>query len=277
MKASTLHINDAKHFVNASIDNLELFTGSFTTYKFKPHFHESYTVIFLNLGIGDYSHAGSSQVVETGGMLVLNPYDVHAGQSVKNHPWHFSSMYISQKIMKRAMASMGYPNQLPVFQAPIIEDKKIFQKGHAAFPNLIYGNDHIASEHLLIKFLQALIEKHACQKPTKSKAAKGFEEAQLVREYLHLNYLNEVSIKELAQMTGMPEYGLVRTFKKHFHLPPRQYLLNLRIEQAKKLLAQRYSSTEVAYRSGFFDQSHFIRHFKKFIGITPKQFASKVG
>lgn len=279
LKTHSTNSNQAKHFVNSAIDNLELFTGSFTTYQFKPHFHDSYTIIFLDLGVGDYSYSDNDQIIETGGMLVLNPYDVHTGRSVEGYPWHFSSMYISQKIMQQAMSSMGIHHSLPIFKNNIITDHRIFQKGHKAYPDLIYGKNTLASEKLLMKFLRALIEKYGSLNGRQETVNGGRDKKPVegVRDYIHEHFLSDLSVKQLAQQVNMTEYNLVRHFKKAYHLPPRQYLLNLRIEKAKKLLAQRLSSTQVAYQTGFFDQSHFIRHFKRFIGVTPRQFASKVG
>ena len=275
LKNDSQHSNHAKHYVNSALDNLELFTGSFTTYQFKPHFHDSYTIIFLDLGVGDYSYSNTDQIIETGGMLVLNPFDVHTGRSVKGYPWHFSSMYISQKVMQRAMSSMGIHHSLPIFKDNIITDHRIFQKGHKAYPNLIYGKNTVASEKSLLDFLRTLIEKYGSLNGDWWTVNSG-QDINFVREYIHEHYLTDFSIRSLAEKLEMTEYTLVRHFKKAYHLPPRQYLLNLRIEKAKKLLAQQYSSTQVAYETGFFDQSHFIRHFKRFIGITPKQFASKI-
>lgn len=256
-----------------------MFTGSFTTYQFKPHFHDSYTIIFLDLGVGDYSYSNNDQIIEAGGMLVLNPFDVHTGRSVEGYPWHFSSMYISQKIMQRAMSSMGISHRLPIFKNNIISDNKIFRKGHTAYPDLIYGKNTLASEKSLMAFLRTLIEKYGSMDSSRQPANGdlGSAPVEIVKNYIHDHYLTDVSIQQLAQQVKMTEYNLVRKFKKAYHLPPRQYLLNLRIEKAKKLLAQRYSSTQVAYQTGFYDQSHFIRHFKRFIGVTPKQFAGKVG
>jgi len=229
--------------------------------------------------VGDYSYSDNDQIIETGGMLVLNPYDVHTGRSVEGYPWHFSSMYISQKIMQRAMSSMGIHHSLPLFKDNIITDNRIFQKGHKAYPDLIYGKNTLVSEKALMNFLRALIEKYGSLEGGQlmKDDKQNQQPIELIRNHIHENYLTDLSVQQLAQQVNMTEYNLVRKFKKSYHLPPRQYLLNLRIEKAKKLLAQQLSSTQVAYQTGFFDQSHFIRHFKRFIGITPKQFASKVG
>jgi len=268
--------NTAQFFVNNTLDNLELFKGSFTTYQFKPHFHETYTIIFLDDGVGDYSYNDAKHIIETGTLLIFNPYDVHTGRSVEGQPWKFRSMYIPLPVMRKVMTTLNLDQTLPVFQNNIIQDKAVFQKGQKAFPKLIYEQKEQSSEALLLDFLIDLVDGYAHIGVLPEPVSKGFIIAKGIREYIHTNYVEDISLRQLSQLAGLPEYSLVKTFKYYFQLPPHQYLLNLRIEKAKSLLAEKYSSTEVAYRSGFFDQSHFIRHFKKIIGITPKQFSAKI-
>ena len=62
-----------------------------------------------------------------------------------------------------------------------------------------------------------------------------------------------------------------RLFKEATGLPPHQYVILRRVERAKQFLqaGTDLSLTEVALRAGFSDQSHFSRHFKRFVGVTP--------
>jgi AraC family transcriptional regulator len=62
-------------------------------------------------------------------------------------------------------------------------------------------------------------------------------------------------------------------FKQSTGMSPHQYVIYCRIEQSKLLLRQgRLTIAEVATAVGFVDQSHFHRHFKRLVGITPKTF-----
>ena len=63
-------------------------------------------------------------------------------------------------------------------------------------------------------------------------------------------------------------------FKRATGLPPHQYVIARRVERAKLLLQREgdVSLTEVAARTGFWDQSHFSQHFKRLVGVTPGRF-----
>lgn len=267
--------NTAKHFIKNSISNLEMLSGSFTTHKFKPHFHESYTIIFVEDGIGDYSCFKSNYITPSGSILVLNPYEVHAGQSLDGSPWNFITMYIPQNIMRSAMFNLTGKNELPLFAENTVTNLNLFKEGLSVFSDLLMNKDEVESQSCLMQFLRNLIQGYACEADRGQLSNQGFIMAHKIREYLHEHFLEDVSLQRLSTIFGTAEYNLVKIFKRYFQLPPHQYLLNLRIENSKRLLLQHYSSTEAAYQSGFFDQSHFIRHFKKIIGITPGQFANK--
>jgi AraC-like DNA-binding protein len=63
-----------------------------------------------------------------------------------------------------------------------------------------------------------------------------------------------------------------RLFRQATERSPYQYLIQLRCEKACELLASgQYTVTEAAHAVGFFDHSHFIRHFKRQYHVTPSE------
>jgi len=89
----------------------------------------------------------------------------------------------------------------------------------------------------------------------------------LIEEGLHLD------LDTLAKRVGLTRFEALRVFKKRYGLPPHAYQLCLRISHARQLLLEGAAAADVAARCGFADQSHFIRHFKRFNGVTPMQYA----
>ena len=68
----------------------------------------------------------------------------------------------------------------------------------------------------------------------------------------------------------------IRAFRKEVGLSPHAYLNQLRLLEARRLIAQGRAPADVATQVGFYDQSHLIRHFKRVYGITPGQYAAAV-
>jgi AraC family transcriptional regulator len=94
-----------------------------------------------------------------------------------------------------------------------------------------------------------------------------------VAEYIEGHLDASPTLGQMAAVAGLSPYHFARQFKGATGLPPHQYVLTRRVEQAKRLLqAGPQSLAEVAAHVGFSDQSQFTRHFKRLVGVTPGQF-----
>jgi AraC family transcriptional regulator len=95
-----------------------------------------------------------------------------------------------------------------------------------------------------------------------------------VLEYIEEHVDAAPTLAEIAAVTGLNPYHFARQFKAATGLPPHQYVITRRVEQAKHLLrpGTDLCLAEVAARVGFYDQSQFCHHFKRLVGVTPSQF-----
>ncbi len=93
--------------------------------------------------------------------------------------------------------------------------------------------------------------------------------------FIHANYARELSLSDIAESVHVSAFHLARLFKQSLGVSPHQYLIRLRVNNARWLLSAgsgERSLAEVAAAVGFADQSHFTRHFKRMTGMTPGQF-----
>jgi len=93
-----------------------------------------------------------------------------------------------------------------------------------------------------------------------------------VMSYMEEHFAEPLSLAELARMSNRSLYRFATVFRQEVGIPPHQYLCRLRIRHAQSLLRQGTSPTMAAVETGFFDQSHLSRHFKRFCGMTPGRF-----
>jgi AraC-like DNA-binding protein/galactitol-specific phosphotransferase system IIB component len=94
-----------------------------------------------------------------------------------------------------------------------------------------------------------------------------------VIEYIDENIEQRINIKTLAQLTRWEVTHFSRLFKKHFHYTPHQYILNVKIERAKKQLIDSCDSLQdLAQDLGFGAYSNFYNAFKKMTNSTPEKF-----
>jgi AraC-like DNA-binding protein len=93
------------------------------------------------------------------------------------------------------------------------------------------------------------------------------------RELLESRWDQNVSLSELALYSGLSQFHLVREFRREMGMPPHAFQLQLRLFRARGLLRLGVPPREVALQSGFADQSHLTRHFKKAFWVTPALYA----
>jgi AraC family transcriptional regulator len=103
----------------------------------------------------------------------------------------------------------------------------------------------------------------------------GLPQRQLVQV---LDYINEylgqdIKLTDLAALVDMSQFHFSHRFKQAIGVSPYQYLLQQRVERAKKLLKQTERSImDIALECGFSSYSHLSKQFRQLTGITPKAY-----
>lgn len=91
------------------------------------------------------------------------------------------------------------------------------------------------------------------------------------------NYLNRISLADLASETNYSPYHLLRLFKRKTGRTPFEFLLELKIEKAKSMIQSRnYSMASICDACGFNSLSYFSQAFKKKTGLTPMQYRNSI-
>lgn len=98
-----------------------------------------------------------------------------------------------------------------------------------------------------------------------------------IHEYINEHFASDCSLKKLASIVNLSPNHLHVIFKESVGLTPYEYVLNKRVELAKKLIITgEKSMLDIALGTGFCSQSHFNKVFKKQTGTTPAQFKKQL-
>jgi AraC family transcriptional regulator len=99
-----------------------------------------------------------------------------------------------------------------------------------------------------------------------------------VLEYIAAKLQEDVSLASLAETAGMNLYYFCRLFKQSTGLSPHRYVLEQRIKRAQQFLrTSDMTILEASVRSGFADQGHFTKVFRRFVGVTPTEYRAQSG
>ena len=106
-----------------------------------------------------------------------------------------------------------------------------------------------------------------------SRKKKTYSEA-LARaiQYINVHYADDFNLETLAQNVFVSSYYLSHLFRQEMGITFRDYLGKIRVEHAKALLMEGLSVETTAERVGYLDSNHFIKLFKKHVGITPAKY-----
>jgi AraC-like DNA-binding protein len=99
------------------------------------------------------------------------------------------------------------------------------------------------------------------------------QEKRSIKEFMVANFSKPLGVEDYAYLTGRSLSTFNRDFKRLFNISPKQWLMEQRLEKAKKLLSVNNTSvSEVAFETGYENISHFIKAFHKKFNISPKQY-----
>jgi len=111
---------------------------------------------------------------------------------------------------------------------------------------------------------------------TERKPSRRAAAVRRAAEYIEQNSTERILLQELAALANLSLCRFATVFRREIGLPPHRYLCHVRIQHAMALLRSGVPLAMAASEAGFFDQSHFSRHFKSICGITPGKYLSQV-
>jgi AraC family transcriptional regulator len=112
--------------------------------------------------------------------------------------------------------------------------------------------------------------------PPRKAAAEALPSRPVARamQYIQESFAQEIGLADIANAARVSPYHLARLFKQVTGVTPHQYLIGVRVDNARALLsagAGRRSIADIAEAVGFADQSHLTRHVKRLLGVTPRE------
>lgn len=183
---------------------------------------------------------------------------------------------VSHNLMTHVISEMGSgdPEQHEIQERFLFRDPLVEQIGWVLL-RLLHEPDDAArlyAESLGVTLAHHMLRFYSITQPhiTDKLPLIGHPQIRSALEYLHVHFAQPISLEALAGAAGLSVTHFTRLFRKAIGHSPHQYLLRLRCEYARKMLATgKYTVTHVSQSVGFYDHSHFVRHFKRLYGISP--------
>ncbi|MBI3444826.1 MAG: AraC family transcriptional regulator [Magnetospirillum sp.] len=258
----------------SGITGLDLLEASFVRQSCPRHSHDTYGIGVVHAGANRFHYRGQQHVAPPGTLCTVTIGEIHAGE-VTAEGLRYRCLYPDEALVGSVAAQLREHTQDRVFALPpVIDDPEA-----ARLVNAVFEADHrrealLTRQTLLAALLGRVLVRHAVERLEPRHLDANAAAARAARDYLHDHMDQNVSLEQLALVSGAPSFRLIRAFKRQFGLPPHAYLTQLRVRRAKELIAAGTGLAEAAAAVGFADQSHLNRHFKRILGITPGRYVA---
>ncbi len=244
---------------------MEIFHAHFTEYAYPMHVHEAWTLLIVDDGAVRYDLDRHEHGTPHDTVSLLPPHVPHNGSAATPHGFRKRVLYLDGTYLAEDL--IGAAVDGPDLRDPVLR-LRVGQLHHA----LTQPGDELEAESRLT-FIGERLGAHLRQRPTRESPRRDPALARRLRELLDERLVQGISLDEAASLVHAHPAHLVRAFSAAYGIAPHQYLTSRRVDRARRLLLDGRPPGEVAAATGFFDQSHFTRHFRKSVGVTPGRYA----
>jgi AraC-like DNA-binding protein len=247
----------------------EVFHAHFTEHVYPMHSHASWTLLIVDSGAVRYD-LDRHEHGALGGIVTLLPPDVpHNGRSSTPQGFRKRVLYLDRDSLGAEL--VGAAVDTPAFADPLLRHR--VRQLHAA---LTTPGEELEAESRLALVCDRLRDRLRERLRTQPAAAPGRDPraaAHLLRDLMDSRIVSGLTMEEAAGRLHFHPTHLIRAFTREFGMAPHQYLTSRRVDLARGLLLAGRTAGAAAAESGFYDQSHLTRHFRRVVGVPPGRFA----
>ena len=254
---------------------------------FPMHYHRVNELFYILDGKGELILEDVRLPIKKSDLILVRPNEDHAFMDRPGELLHLYCVYFSDDALNYRhgdntlisfLGELGHASRIISTQ-----DSPSFYDIARYFREILFEqNNPSAESHLLMRLLftemlikiKRFIESNRSDRDPAADALSPTERAVLnVVRYVESNYYRNLNLEELAARVPLGTRQFTRIFHKLTGKHVKEYVQELRINEAKRLLSSRQKEIKsVCFEVGFEDLSHFYRVFRKLTGTTPKSY-----
>ncbi|MEP6483445.1 MAG: AraC family transcriptional regulator [Rudaea sp.] len=249
----------------------EFCVADYLRHRYALHFHEQYSIGLVLRGALQFRRGATQHTARCGEVSLINPGEAHSGHAAGGDGWTIRNVLIAPEIVTACREEITHGDAI-TFECPVNADRRIFDALFRLHRTTELSACEIARESALIGAVTTLVRLSARKNETRK---LGSHRAGIRRacDLMRDRFAAPLTLDELADASHVSKHHFLRLFNADIGMTPHAYLVQLRLRAAARLMKSGVCIAEAAIASGFADQSHFTRSFKRTWGVTPRAYA----
>jgi AraC-like DNA-binding protein len=253
---------------------VEAMHARFRGHVYHRHSHDTYSLGLTESGAQAFTCRGGGHVSTTGMVMAFNPDDPHDGHAATGTGFTYRMIHLAPALLTGLLADLtGTAAGMPLFAEPVLTDPALAAALRRLHRSLTGPASPLEQSERLAA-VAALAARHVSgprQDLPRAGLATGDQAAAAdrIRTFLHDDGAAEATLADVAAAAGCSRFVAYRAFRDRYGLPPSEYQRLLRLRAARRALAGGAALADAAAATGFADQAHLSRWFRRCYGITP--------
>jgi len=244
---------------------IEIKEGAREDYPVRRHSHEELQIGFVEKGSSTITCKDLAFEMKAEQVILIPPDIIHLCEPHDRGKFKFIIVYIVPDWFEKSF-KLDVSKLKPQIARFDGQDATNRDRFFASFKSEV---DPMSMESLAIMFLGGFMFSCFDIQPLTRVALQKESTLVQIKAYMDEHFNELIRLDDLADMSGMTKFSILRKFKARYKLSPHAYLVNKRINHAKQLLMDGETVANTAVTCSFFDQSHFVKTFRQYVGIRP--------
>lgn len=238
------------------------------------HSHPWFSIGAITQGQSTYLHQHTTHQVAAGTVVWMNPGQVHACNPIDNQPWSYLMLYVDCDWLASLQQACGWNNAsafLPLAGSHCTE-AALFREVQCVFAHVADATLEPLQRHERVVQGFMRILGHLGERQPDIQPARLNSRVEQAAAWIDRHFQETIRLPDICRAANLSEAYLIRAFEQHYHMTPHAWLVNRRIQHASQRLREGADLAALAQETGFADQAHFQRAFKKHLAATPGQY-----
>ncbi len=259
-----------RYLRNPALPGVELLVAEHSMGSWRM-LHERFLVCACSSVSTSWVYRRKARHIRDGASAFMEPGEIHTVVA-KQKPSNFMALFVEPEDFLIFAEDEGLPG-IPHFSVTEASSATLLGNLRVLSESLKQGKNDLELQSQMANLMHEVLQYAEVSPSGSDPEGYGLKRAlRTAREVLNERYTENVTLADLAAAAALSRFHLVRSFTSCYGMSPHAYQVQLRVKHACRLLRTGASCAETASAVGFADQSHLARHFRRVMGVAPREY-----